>query len=407
MGEASEMVNGICPNCFGKDLYNIVSMPNVPIYQNVPFDIREDARRVERGSLEICLCMQCNFIFNAMYETERLRYNSSYENSQIYSTEFFSYIMKLAEDISEKVADDERILEIGCGQGAFLKELDKKISNLNVRFFGFDPAHNNAEGEETQHKRIAFISEYYNQMNSLDYPADIIICRHVIEHIEDPVSFLGNIKKTCGMGRRVRLFFETPDVEWILRNQVITDFFYEHCSYFSKQTLKALFLKEGFEVLKIDEVFEGQYLWLEATYFGGAKCELSQKLEPKETRMFELAKQYKINQDKLLSQWKEKLAFWKSKGKKVAIWGAGAKGVTFVNRFDPNMEYIEAVIDINPNKQGKFISGTGHGIVNLQNALAMGVNEIILMNPNYCFEIKEMIKNEASSNVIGINLWNL
>ncbi len=402
-----KLVNEICPSCCGRDLYNIVSMSNVPIYQNVPFKTREEARCVDRGDLEICLCMQCNFIFNASYETERLRYNTSYENSQNYSPEFVSHIMGLAEDVSERVTGDERILEIGCGQGAFLKALSKEISNPNVRFFGFDPAHKNVAEEKTGYNRIVFISEYYSEMNSREYPVDIIICRHVIEHIEDPVSFLENVKRTCEIGKSVRLFFETPAVEWILRNQVITDFFYEHCSYFSKQTLKELFLKQGFEVLKICEVFEGQYLWLEAVYFREDKFESIQTFELKETGLFELAKQYKMNQDKLLGQWKEKLSFWKSKEKKVAIWGAGAKGVTFVNLLDPNMEYIEAVIDINPKKQSSFISGTGHIIVSLQDALAMGVNEIILMNPNYHSEIEEMIQIDDCRNKCNINLWDL
>jgi len=40
---------------------------------------------------------------------------------------------------------------------------------------------------------------------------------------------------------------------------------------------------------------------------------------------------------------------------KVALWGAGAKGATFANLLDPECSLLDCVVDINPNKQGRFI----------------------------------------------------
>lgn len=42
----------------------------------------------------------------------------------------------------------------------------------------------------------------------------------------------------------------------------------------------------------------------------------------------------------------------------VAVLGAGAKGVTFLNLADPEAANVSCVIDVNPYKQGKFIPGT-------------------------------------------------
>src|SRR5207237_10067808 len=62
-----------------------------------------------------------------------------------------------------------------------------------------------------------------------------------------------------------RIFFEWPCIEWILANLVLLDFFYDHCSYFSAASLSTAFQVAGFEVQSVTHVFEGQYLWLEAT----------------------------------------------------------------------------------------------------------------------------------------------
>ena len=70
--------------------------------------------------------------------------------------------------------------------------------------------------------------------------------------------------------------------------------------------------------------------------------------------------------------------------------GAGAKGVTLANLLDAQARRFDCIIDINPNKQGCFIAGTGHEILSLEDASARGVEAALLMNPNYRAEIAAM-----------------
>jgi len=76
----------------------------------------------------------------------------------------------------------------------------------------------------------------------------------------------------------------------------------------------------------------------------------------------------------------------------IAVWGAGAKGVTFVNLIDPKKELIDCVVDLNPNKQGRHIPGTGHPIVSYQNLPKRKVTTAILMNPNYREENQTLLR---------------
>ena len=73
---------------------------------------------------------------------------------------------------------------------------------------------------------------------------------------------------------------------------------------------------------------------------------------------------------------------------KVAVWGAGAKGVTFTNTVDPDGTLVHCVIDINTKKQGGFLPVTAHPIVSPVDAKARGVKSVVIMNPNYRQEIR-------------------
>ena len=60
-----------------------------------------------------------------------------------------------------------------------------------------------------------------------------------------------------------------------------------------------------------------------------------------------------------------------------AVWGAGAKGSTFLNLLDTERKAVKYVIDINPAKQNKFIAGTGHPIYSPEILLQQPVENII------------------------------
>ena len=84
----------------------------------------------------------------------------------------------------------------------------------------------------------------------------------------------------------------------------------------------------------------------------------------------------------MCQDWLVRLSELRQNGK-VALWGAGAKGATFANLIDPESTLIDCVVDLNPNKQGCFIPGTGHPIVAPSDLTRRGVFNAVLMNPNY------------------------
>ena len=73
----------------------------------------------------------------------------------------------------------------------------------------------------------------------------------------------------------------------------------------------------------------------------------------------------------------------------MAVWGAGAKGATFCNLVDPQARLIWLVVDLTPEKQGKYIPGTGHRIYPYTELRDDDV--VILMNPNYHEECQQLL----------------
>ena len=80
-----------------------------------------------------------------------------------------------------------------------------------------------------------------------------------------------------------------------------------------------------------------------------------------------------------------------SGGKTVIVWGAGSKGVTFVNAVDKD-DTISCLIDINPRKKGKYISGSGQKILGPEDLKEIDPDVVIITNENYLQEIKAKLK---------------
>ncbi len=363
-----------CPVSESDRLAPFLRRSQVPVHQNLVVTSREAARSVARGELDLVVCEDCGFVFNRAFDLSRLAYGEDYDNTQSYSAYFDAYLDGLVKDLVERQgARNSTIVEVGCGKGQFLRKL-VSFPGVNNKGFGFDPSY---VGTDTDlDGRLVFRRCYYDD-TCTDVAADVVVCRHVIEHVPEPMALLRSVRAALAHSPDARVFFETPCVEWILRNRVVWDFFYEHCSLFTAASLSLAFQRAGFVVERVEHIFGGQYLWLEARVTDTA---LPTPQSRPETTTLALA--YGAEEEILRHKWLARLLALKARGK-VALWGAGAKGATFANMVDPDCALIDCVVDLNPNKQGRYIPGTGHPIVAPADLPRRGVGSAVLMNPNY------------------------
>ncbi|HBC76074.1 MAG TPA: methyltransferase [Candidatus Wallbacteria bacterium] len=379
-----------CKLCGGGNVVNFLERKNVPFMQNLIVKTESAARGVARGDLFICYCAGCDFVFNGAFDPDLTFYGGEYDNNQTHSNCFNDYIGDIIDRLTGVGGvNNSFVVEVGCGKGDFIKKLIGGGGGAaGCRGMGFDTTY---EGDLSFFDgALKFKKKYFSKEN-VDFTPDVIVCRHVIEHIEKPVEFLKSIKEAAGCGPALRYFFETPRIEWILEKKVIFDFFYEHCSYFSETSIGNAFESAGIAVDKIRAVFEEQYMWVEAS---SKPDKFKNGPEKIRRNMNVLIEEYRAAEFSFRRKCEDLLCGLSAGGAKTAVWGAGAKGVTFLNLIDPGKELIEYVIDINANKQGNYIPGSAQLIIDFKKIPYYNIQNIILMNPNYRPEIQKTLDEQ-------------
>jgi hypothetical protein len=181
------------------------------------------------------------------------------------------------------------------------------------------------------------------------------------------------------------LFFEVPNSLCPLRDLDVWTLIYEHCSFYTPDSLGYLFRSSGFDVTFLGELYEGIFLGIDVRPADTAAA-VPELPQPART-LEQYVKDFSRSLQQKTEYWRNRLARLAGEGKRVAVWGAGARGVTFLNMVDPGMT-IGCVVDINPRKEGTFAAGTGQRIVGPSFLPTYRPDVVILMNAIYRHEIE-------------------
>ena len=360
-----------CPSCDGHDLRAFFEAAAVPVHCNVLYDEGAAAVNAPRGDINLVFCETCGLIFNRLFDQSLTEYSESYENSLYFSPAFRRYADWLVDHLIQ--AFDLRgkdLVEIGCGSADFLNELCERGDN---RGFGFDPS-----APPSRFPRVKIVPEYYGPEHA-DQRADAVFSRHVLEHVGDPASLIAGIRAAVEAG--TRMYSEVPNAAFILKDLSLWDVIYEHCTYFTYESLRRLLTVNGFEVTDAFTGFGSQFLGMES--IAGAT------FDPPPADLAELSSMVDLFGEEYrdrVAYWEQRLSDWNGEDKRVALWGAGSKGVTFLNLVKGAAD-ISAVVDINPRKRGKHIPGTGQQVLEPDDLGPLGIEVVLVMNPLYRDEI--------------------
>lgn len=386
-----------CPVCSTNTSHVFVDRRRVPSMQNFLCHTLGEAQAVSRGDLEIRICHHCGFGFNATFDGAQISYSDRYDNANTFSPSFEAHVESLVRYVIQgRGAANCTVVEVGCGNGAFLRKLVGKGEH-GIRAYGFDPAYSGPL--EDAGGLIHFEQSYYGPEHTA-IRADLVICRHVIEHVQSPVALLQTIRAALANSPQARVCLETPCLEWILAHTSIWDFFYEHCSYFSTASLTSAFARAGLTVDVARHVFDGQYLWLEGIL-------PATQAQPSDSagNLPTLASAYTAAEASIMARLRTLAQQAASRGK-LALWGAGAKGVTLANLLDPEGVLIDCLVELNPRKQGCFVPGTGHPVVSPTDLHERAIRTAWVLNPNYFIEIQQMVA-DLHEDVELVNLGDL
>lgn len=335
-----------------------------PVFQNRMFKAEEEARNCVKGDILLVQDMETGLIFNQAFQPELMNYDADYQNEQAISNIFSQHLEQVAEIIKRNF-DDYSLIEVGCGKGHFLEQLQ----NLGFKITGLDPTY---EGSNPN-----VIDEYFTP--EIGIQSDGIILRHVLEHVKDPIEFLSKI--VDANGGQGKIYIEVPCFDWIAKQRAWFDIYYEHVNYFRLSDFHRIFDT----IYESGHIFGGQYLYIVA--------DLRTIGMPiyTESTSFELPEDFLGTVDKYANLIKNSKA-----DRSTAIWGGASKGVIFTLLMQRAGVKMNIVIDINPAKQLKYLAATGIQVLSPKDGLKdLTPNaNIFVMNSNYLSEVIDLTANK-------------
>ena len=352
-----------------RDIGEKIYLPSTP---NAP--LKNKRYNQVLGPIRLRYNKSLKFLENDAFDKKIINYNLDYDNSQSYSQEFKKHMFRVFNIIKKNLHKNSKIVEVGCGQGHFI-DLISKNSNYEVR--GFDTSY------KGKNKKIE--KRYLTKSDNIF--ANMVVLRHVLEHVPKPYEFLLLLKSVF---KKSKIYIEVPEYNWIKKNKAFFDITYEHVNYFTRTSLGKLFKKRKEQGL----LFNRQYQYIIADIKDlNENFKLDYYSHNWEYKSFESLFPdiiYKMNKVKK-----------SAKNNSIYIWGAGTKGCIFLNHCKNNnilINKIKFAIDINPNKIDKYLPGSLIQIKSKEYFLKKIKNDdtLLISNPIYKNEIIKEIKKNSS-----------
>lgn len=385
----------VCPNCETGELEAFYEVKGIPVHSVLLMPSRDHAVGYPKRDLKLGFCRNCGFISNSVFDSTVHEYSTSCEESQGFSPTFNAFAKNLAQRwVNHYDLKGKTVLEIGCGKGEFLALM---VEEGMAKGIGIDPAYIPGRLNTPVLSKLEFIQDLYDQRYT-HLEADVVCCRHTLEHISPTSEFMRMVRKTIGDRPDTLLLFELPDVYRVLKEPAFWDIYYEHCSYFTTGSLARLFRRHGFDPLELELEYDDQYIVIAGKPSNGEPAPMLEGENDLEAVKKEVAS-FGERFSRLKESWLSKINGLRAEGKRTILWGGGSKAVSFLTTLGLG-EQIDFVVDINPHKHGKFVPGTGHEVRSPEVLRKDRPDCVILMNPVYEKEVRTQLDGMGVSPLI-------
>lgn len=357
------------------------------------FASAEQARAVPMGRVDLVICERCGLLFNLSFRPELAEIGARYESSQSSSAHFSSFARSLARAwIDRHALTGKSVLEIGCARGEFLQVM---ISEGVGEARGLDPV---APAEGIEYPNLKIEPRLFDR-STVALEADAVVCRHTLEHISDVGTFLGVLSQWARRAPGRVVLFEVPATERILEEGAFWDVYYEHCSYFTSESLRWAFESAGFEILRIETVYGGQYLIVEARAATGN----SAAVRPDFSSLIRDCRAFGKAAERAISNCTEHLNRLATCGRPTVLWQGASKTVGFLASLNCG-GLVHSAIDLSPQRQGRYLPGNGMPVHAPEALLTIDPGHVVLMNPVYLDEVRTLItKMGVTTTLLTVN----
>ncbi|HZW24575.1 MAG TPA: class I SAM-dependent methyltransferase [Gallionella sp.] len=323
-----------------------------------------DLMRPERYyPLKLFVCEYCFLVQTEDYAGAEELFSHDYAYFSSVSHSWLEHAADYCKMIVRRLGlgGDSMVIEVAANDGYLLKN----FVAAGIPCLGIEPTDSTAAAAEKL--GVPILREFFGQALAQSLvgqgrQADLILGNNVYAHVPDINDFTAGLKTALKPGGTVTLEF--PHLMRLLEGVQFDTVYHEHFSYLSLHTVVRLFAYSGLRVCDVEELpTHGGSLRVYGCHEQdgrGTSSAVSVLLEEEARRgMCELAsyREFQSRADRLKDDLLLFLIEQKQAGRKVAAYGAAAKGNTLLNYAGIKPDLLPYVCDAAPSKQGKFLPG--------------------------------------------------
>ena len=348
--------------------------------------------------LKVFTCDKCFLVQIDEYKQSEAIFNGDYVYFSSFSTSWLTHVKNYVELMTNRFGlnKDSQVIEIASNDGYLLQYFVEK----NIPVLGIEPTENTAK--VSIEKGVNTITRFFgtelaNELSKKGTKADLFLGNNVLAHVPDIVDIVKGIKiilKPQGV-----VTIEFPHLMQLVDNNQFDTIYHEHFSYLSFYSVKQIFEAQGLEMFDVEEITtHGGSLRIYAKHKeDGSKIiseNVAQLINKEIAKGINTLKYYedfgqKVSKVKL--DFLDFLIQQKRNNKKVAGYGAAAKGNTLLNYCGVKNDLIDFVVDRNPAKQNMFLPAS-HIPVFAEAALKENKPDYIIIFPwNLKAEVLEQL----------------
>ncbi|HET8782331.1 MAG TPA: class I SAM-dependent methyltransferase [Pyrinomonadaceae bacterium] len=383
-----------CRSCGNASLQPVLSLGRTPL-ANALLNAEQLAEEEEMFPLDLAFCPECTLV----QITETVPADKLFRE-YFYLSSFSDTMLQHAADIATQMIEarhlgrDNLVVELASNDGYLLRH----YKSAGVRVLGIEPAVNIARVAEEEHG-IPTIPEFFTEflarmLRLSDFDPDVVHANNVLAHVGDLNDFvfgLGILLKIDGVA-----VIEVPYVKDMIDACEFDTIYHEHLSYFSLTALNELFNRNLLNIWRVERLpIHGGTLRLYASYKRDPESSVLQLLaeEAAWVRDSDFYTDFSNKVGQLRQDLLGLLQKLKSQGKRIAVYGASAKGSTLLNYFGIGKETLEYVVDRSTVKQGLYTPGTHLQIHSPNKLLSDMPDYVLLLTWNFADEILEQQTN--------------
>lgn len=325
-----------------------------------------DAQGMERLPLDFVQCPACTHVYNRSFQYGSVPYqknpNLMFNKGAIWET----HLTETRQMLSRMLPEHPHVIEIGCGEGHFVRRLSEDFSG--GRFTGFDPNTSAESGHG-----VEFYARLFDPFEDVaSFSPDLLIVRHVLEHFTELAGLLEPLAWSASQqGKPCWLFAEVPCIDRVFETGRLSDFYYEHVSHFTTRSFITLIQRLG-ELHTMGHGYDGEVVY--GLVRLGTAADMK-NIAQQAARFCERAN----SSVETISRQLTELAY---SGATVAIWGGTGKSAAFIHQFGADAERFPLVVDSDPDKAGTFVPGTGQKIL-FRDILKVKQADVVIIPPQW------------------------